>query len=136
MLQHLQVKNFAIIDSVQISFKDGLNIISGEAGAGKSILLRSLSLLMGGKSTQDMIRSGAEQATIEGLFDISKRSDIQEKLSSLGIDSDEKTLIVKRIFQSSGKGKVFINSSLSTLNDLVEIISPLVEITSDSAPLI
>jgi DNA repair protein RecN (Recombination protein N) len=136
MLQDLQVKNFAIIDSVQISFKEGFNVISGETGAGKSILLKSLSLLMGGKATQDMIRSGAEQAVIEGMFDISKRTDIQEKLVSLGIESDNKDLIVKRIFQANGKGKVFINSSLCTLNDLVELVSPLVEITSDSAPLI
>ena len=136
MLLELKVSNFAIIDNLHIQFKDGLNILSGETGAGKSVLLKSLSLLMGGKGSSDTIRTGATQATIEGSFDISKRKDILEHLKEMGIDSEEGVLIVRRVLSSGDKSKVYLNGSLSTLNSLRDIVSPLVELAGHSAPLI
>lgn len=136
MLLELRVSNFAIIENLHISFKEGLNILSGETGAGKSVLLKSLSLLMGGKSSSDTIRTGASQATIEGSFDISQRSDIIEHLKSMGIEVDEGLLIVRRILSSGDKSKVYLNGSLSTLNSLRDIVAPLVELAGHSAPLI
>lgn len=136
MLLELKVSNFAIIENLHLTFKDGLNILSGETGAGKSVLLKSLSLLMGGKSSTDTIRTGASQATIEGSFDISKRSDIHETLKDMGIDTDEDVLIVRRVLSSGDKSKVYLNGSLSTLNSLRDIVAPLIEVAGHSAPLI
>ncbi|MGZ3773491.1 MAG: DNA repair protein RecN [Pseudobdellovibrionaceae bacterium] len=136
MLLELKVSNFAIIENLHISFKDGLNILSGETGAGKSVLLKSLSLLMGGKSSSDTIRTGASQATIEGSFDISDRPDVAEHLKSMGIDVDEGLLIVRRILSSGDKSKIYLNGSLSTLSSLRDIVAPLVELAGHSAPLI
>lgn len=136
MLLELKVSNFAIIENLHITFKDGLNILSGETGAGKSVLLKSLSLLMGGKGSSDTIRTGASQATIEGSFDISRRPDIAGNLKDMGIEVDEDTLIVRRVLSSGDKSKVYLNGSLSTLNSLRDIVAPLVELAGHSAPLI
>jgi DNA repair protein RecN (Recombination protein N) len=136
MLLELKVSNFAIIENLHLTFKDGLNILSGETGAGKSVLLKSLSLLMGGKSSSDTIRTGASQATIEGSFDISKRPDIHETLKEMGIDTDEDVLIVRRVLSAGDKSKVYLNGSLSTLNSLRDIVAPLIEVAGHSAPLI
>ncbi|MEK2646571.1 DNA repair protein RecN [Bdellovibrio sp. BCCA] len=136
MLLELKVSNFAIIENLHITFKDGLNILSGETGAGKSVLLKSLSLLMGGKGSSDTIRTGASQATIEGSFDISRRPDIMENLKDMGIEVDEDTLIVRRVLSAGDKSKVYLNGSLSTLNSLRDIVAPLVELAGHSAPLI
>jgi DNA repair protein RecN (Recombination protein N) len=136
MLLELKVSNFAIIENLHIVFKDGLNILSGETGAGKSVLLKSLSLLMGGKGSSDTIRTGSTQATIEGSFDISKRHDILAGLKEMGIDADEDILIVRRVLSTGDKSKVYLNGSLSTLNSLRDIVAPLVELAGHSAPLI
>ncbi|WP_413295146.1 DNA repair protein RecN [Bdellovibrio sp. HCB185ZH] len=136
MLLELKVSNFAIIENLHIVFKDGLNILSGETGAGKSVLLKSLSLLMGGKGSSDTIRTGSTQATIEGSFDISKRHDILNSLKEMGIDADEDILIVRRVLSTGDKSKVYLNGSLSTLNSLRDIVAPLVELAGHSAPLI
>ena len=136
MLLELKVSNFAIIENLHIVFKDGLNILSGETGAGKSVLLKSLSLLMGGKGSSDTIRTGSNQATIEGSFDISKRHDILAALKDMGIDADEDILIVRRVLSTGDKSKVYLNGSLSTLNSLRDIVAPLVELAGHSAPLI
>ncbi|OFZ11067.1 MAG: DNA repair protein RecN [Bdellovibrionales bacterium RBG_16_40_8] len=138
MLNELKVANFAIIDKISVQFKSGLNVLSGETGSGKSVLLKSLSLLMGEKSISDTVKTGAEQATVEGSFDISKRPDIKERLIKSGISTEEASdpLIVKRIISLDGKNRVYINGSLSTLHQLRDIVAPLIELTGHPAPLI
>lgn len=136
MLIELKVTNFAIIDNLHVSFKDGLNILSGETGAGKSVLLKSLSLLMGGKASGDTIRTGAAQATIEGSFDLSSRADVLENLRSMGFEVDEEVLVVRRVLAAGDKSKVYMNGSLSTLNTLRDVVAPLIEVAGHSAPLI
>lgn len=136
MLLELNVSQFAIINNVHIKFNSGLNILSGETGAGKSVLLKSLALLMGEKASADTVRSGAEQATIEGLFDISQRPDIIERLKDQGIETDDETLVVRRIVSSQGKNKIYINGGLSTLTALQSIVAPLIEVTGQAVPLI
>ncbi len=136
MLTELKVSNFAIIDRVDVFFKGGFNVLSGETGSGKSILLKSLALLMGDKSTSDTIKTGSDQATVEGSFDVSKRPDIQGRLKELGISDFADGLVVRRIISADGKNRVYINGSLSTLQQLRDIVSPLVEITGHNTPLI
>lgn len=137
MLTELKVSQFAIIDSIHISFNNGLNILSGETGAGKSILIKSLALLMGAKSNSQDIRTNKDQAVIEGAFELSDREDIKEKLSTMGIDSSEDNLIVRRVLQRSGKSKVYLNGHISSVSDLRKIVFPLVTLSNPSdAPLI
>ncbi len=136
MLIEMKVSNFAIIDELHLQFKNGLNIISGETGAGKSVLLKSLNLLMGDKSSPDLIRSGSASATIEGQFDLSDRKDLVALLKDYGIEIEEETLIVRRVLSSGDKSKVYLNGALSTVSQLREIVSPLVEVTGHHAPLI
>lgn len=136
MLVELKVENFAIIDSLLISFRGGLNILSGETGAGKSILLKSLSLLMGEKADADVVRSGVEFATIEGFFDLSKRSDVVEHLANMGIEASDDELVVKRIVAANGKNKVYLNGSLSPLASLKNVVAPLIGLTGAASALI
>jgi len=136
MLLELRVQNFAIIDQVQIPFELGLNILSGETGAGKSVLLRSLALLMGEKSAAEDVRTGRDQAVIEGSFDLAGRPDIGKHLHEMGIEVEDDHLIVRRIIASGGKGRIYLNGALSNLQDLREVISPLITVTGQNAPLI
>ncbi len=135
MLTHLKVSNFAIIEQIEISFGQGLNILSGETGAGKSVLLKSLALLMGDKSDTDAVRTGFDQATIEGCFDLTRRPDIVQRLGAAGIPVDEDALIVRRIVARNGKGRVYLNGVLSPVSELRDLVVPLVEVAG-RAPLI
>lgn len=135
MLLELKVQHFAIIDNLHIHFKPGLNILSGETGAGKSVLLKSLALMMGAKASSESIRTGSTQASIEGSFDLTQRPDLKARLSEMGIDCEENVLIVRRVLQEE-KSKVYLNGTLSTVNHLRDIVAPLIEVTGHSAPLI
>lgn len=130
MLLELKVKNFAVIDHLSVNFlKPGLNILTGETGAGKSVLLKSLSLLLGGKATADIIRANQDTAEIEGAFDLSARPDVKKSLLDLDLTNDEDLLVVRRIISKSGKHRVYINGHLSTLNILENLVPTLIEIT-------
>jgi DNA repair protein RecN (Recombination protein N) len=125
MLQELRIKNFAIIDELNLSFSKGLNILSGETGAGKSIILNAVHLLLGDKATEEWIRSSEEEASVEALFDISGNLEvkerIKEKASHLQGAGEEDSLIIRRVISRSGRGKVFINGNLATLGVLSEV---------------
>lgn len=135
MLLELNVSNFAIIENIHLSFGPGLNVLSGETGAGKSVLLKSLALLMGAKASSESIRSGCEFAVIEGCFDLRKRPDIMKKLEEQGIPCEEKQLVVRRIIHPE-KSRLHLNGSMSTVNTLRDVVAPLIEVTGQSAPLI
>lgn len=136
MLTELKVSQFAIIENLHIQFRQGLNIISGETGAGKSVLLRSLALLMGAKASSEFIRTGSSQAQIEGHFDLAHRSDILERLENIDITTSEGELIVRRIIGPGDKNKVYLNGCLSTVGVLRDIVAPLIELAGKNAPLI
>lgn len=136
MLLELKVSNFAIIDNVHLNFQQGLNILSGETGAGKSILLKSLGLLMGEKAAAESVRHGAESALIEGSFDLSRRPDVQKRLEEMGIEVDDEQLVVRRIVSIQNKSRIYLNGSLSTLTSLRDVVAPLVEVTGHAVPLI
>lgn len=136
MLQELRVSQFAIIDSLNIEFQNGLNILSGETGSGKSVLLKSLALLMGEKASADTIRTGCTQATVEGSFDLKNRPDLKKNLEALGIEAEDNQLIVRRIISAGDKSKVYLNGVLSPLAQLRDMVAPLIEVTGPSAPLI
>ena len=128
MLTELKVSQFAIIENLHIQFRQGLNIISGETGAGKSVLLRSLALLMGAKASSEFIRTGSSQAQIEGHFDLAHRTDILKRLENIDITTSEGELIVRRIIGPGDKNKVYLNGCLSTVGVLRDIVAPLIEL--------
>jgi len=136
MLIELKVKNFAIIENLSLTFKPGLNILSGETGAGKSILLKSLSLLMGEKADAGTVRSGVEFAVIEGYFDLTQRPDVLESLNEMGLECADDTLVVRRMVSAQGKGKVYLNGALSPLVSLRQVVAPLITLTGRQTPLI
>lgn len=135
MLLELKVAQFAIIDNIHIKFGQGLNIMSGETGAGKSVLLKSLSLLMGLKGSVESIRTGFDQASIEGSFDLSHRKDLKAKLKELDIPVEDDLFVVRRVL-SEGKSRVYLNGVVSTLNTLRDLVAPLIEVAGSTAPLI
>jgi DNA repair protein RecN (Recombination protein N) len=128
MLLELKIKNFVIIEDLAISFGKGLNILTGETGAGKSILIDALSGVLGEKMTTDMIRTGFEKAALEASFDISAAPLVRQMLDESGIDCDEDSLILRRELYSSGKGRSFANAVQIPASRLKEISEYLVDI--------
>src|SRR5512136_923008 len=132
MLVELRIKNFAIIDELNLSFSKGFNILSGETGAGKSIILNAVHLLLGDKATEEWIRSSEEEANVEALFDLSGNSEIREKIKEkaphLQGTGEEDSLLIRRVISRSGRGKVFINGNMATLGALSEIGEELLSI--------
>lgn len=136
MLLEIKVNHFAIIDQLHLQFQEGLNILSGETGSGKSVLLKSLALLMGGKASSDTVRAGAQQALVEGSFDLKIRPDVKTRLIDMGIDVEDDRLVVRRLISADEKSKIYLNGSLCTLQNLRDIVAPLIEVTGHSVPLI
>lgn len=133
MLLELKVSNFAIIDSLEVQFlRPGLNVLTGETGAGKSIILKSLGLLLGGRGSPDVVRAGCENAIIEGAFDLSYRPDVRKELADLSLESGDDGLVIRRVISSTGKHRLYINGNLSTLNILEKIVPQLIEITGQN----
>jgi DNA repair protein RecN (Recombination protein N) len=130
MLETIKIKNFAIIDSLELEFKNGLNIITGETGAGKSILLEAIGLILGNRASTDTIQTGAESASVEAVFDISENQNIKQKLKFYEIESDNSSLIIKRVIHKNGKNKILINGSFVTTKELSDICFSLVELCS------
>src|SRR4029453_2266989 len=109
MLRELRIRDFAIIDDLALSFDAGLNVLTGETGAGKSIILQALGLLCGARGAADLIRSDADEASIEGLFDCSLPEELRE---GLGVTGDE--IVVRRHLARNGKSRVYVNGSPAT----------------------
>ena len=128
MLNELRIKNFIIIEDLTIEFNRGLNILTGETGAGKSILIDALSGVLGEKMTTDMIRTGFEKATLDGVFDISAVPQVREVLDESGIECEEDILVLRRELYSSGRGRSFANSVQIPVTKLREISENLVDI--------
>ncbi len=127
MLTELNIRNFAIIDELKIAFDGGLNVISGETGAGKSIIIGAVGLLLGDRANADMIRSFEDAAVVEALFNIRAYDGLQKKVREMGFgDGDE--LIVRRVVSRSGKNRIYINGALASLASLATIGESLINI--------
>lgn len=126
MLRELRIKNFAVIDAVGLELKSGLNIITGETGAGKSIILNALGLIAGERGSADVIRNKEEEASVEALFE-GLPPELAGKLSDAGFEADSE-LVIKRIVNRSGKNRIYLNGSICPLGVLAEVGSSLVHI--------
>jgi len=127
MLNELSIKNFAIIDELHVSFGDGLNVISGETGAGKSIIIGAVSLLLGDRATTEMIRTQADSAIVEASFDIAANKPLQDKITAMGFAASEE-LVIRRVVSHTGKNKAFINGQMATLINLAAVSELLINI--------
>ena len=128
MLQTLSIKQFAIIDELEVSFGDGLTVLSGETGAGKSIIIDAIGQLIGMRASSNYVRHGEKKAVIEGIFDIDNSKEAISILHDLSIDIDEDFLLVKREIFSSGKSICRVNNQTVTLQDLRKIMQELLDI--------
>ncbi|NOZ25712.1 MAG: DNA repair protein RecN [Nitrospirae bacterium] len=123
MLRELRIRNFAIVDSVGVSFEEGLNVITGETGAGKSLVVDAIELVLGGRASSDSVRAGAEEAWIEALFEVGE----SPLLESVGLSGDD-GVIVRRVISRAGRSRAYINDSLVTLQTLAAFGRGLVDL--------
>ncbi|MBI1741271.1 MAG: DNA repair protein RecN [Candidatus Koribacter versatilis] len=123
MLAELRLENYAVIDNVVVEFAPGLSLLTGETGAGKSILIDALGLLLGEKASSEVIRTGAERAVVSAVFESEGTAlgSIEEILESNGLDVEDASLIVRREIAPGGKGRVFINNQPATVAVLKQI---------------
>src|SRR5215218_2216913 len=135
MLIELWIKDFAIIDELRIPFEPGLNALTGETGAGKSIIIDALGAVLGERIGPDVVRTGARQARIEATFDIgglNERPDFQAVLEDHGLDLGEETLILSREISANGRSAARINGRAATVGSLTRFGSFLVDIHGQS----
>ena len=126
MITTLSIKNYALIENITIDFKKGLTVITGETGAGKSIIIDSIDLLLGARASTSIIRTGTSSCTISAEFNISKNAAVKNILSELSIDCED-DIIIRRQIDSSGKSKAFINDISVSINTLSNIGKYLVD---------
>lgn len=128
MLQELSIQNFAIIPKLNISFQPGMTVLTGETGAGKSIIIDAVGLLTGGRGSQDFIREGADKAVLQGLIDVEPGQPITQLLDELGIPLEDNQLLIHRELHKSGRNVIRVNGSLVNATTLKEIGQHLVDI--------
>src|SRR5450432_3149911 len=114
VLIELRLENYAVIDNVAVEFAPGLNLLTGETGAGKSILIDALALLLGDKASADAVRHGTDKAIVAAVFESDSKA-LDAVLEDNGIDSDDAQLILRREIAAGGKGRVFVNNQPATV---------------------
>ena len=132
MLKRLIVKNLAIIKHSEIEFSEGFNVVTGETGAGKTILINAIKLFLGKRAKKNIIRIGEKSASVEAIFYFKKDNEIYKILESMGIFVEGKELIIKRILTTNKQNRIYINGSLATLKNLEKISKHLFGISSQS----
>src|SRR5919109_1348706 len=128
MLRELRVRNFAVVENVTVAFAPGLNILTGETGAGKSILIDALLLLGGARAQTDVIRADAEAATVEGVFHVPKNGTAAAVLEAAGLTADDDELVIRRELARAGRHRAFVNDSPVTVALLERLGEPLVDV--------
>ena len=129
MLEELSIRNYALIDNLTISFENGLNILSGETGAGKSIIVGSLSFLLGGKAGADIIRTGCDEAGVSALISIAKNNtEVLEWLAGRDMAADENTIVVRRNLKASGRSSIYVQNIPLTRGELGELMGMLFDL--------
>ena len=137
MLSRLHIRNFILIDSLEIDFPEGLIIITGQTGAGKSILLGALSLVMGSKGDASLISGDAENCVVEAEFDVDPSDEaLREELDENGVEWDNGHLIVRRVVNRSGRSRAFVNDSPVSVQVLQSLASRLIDVHSQHQTLL
>src|SRR5215469_11225753 len=124
MLRFLRVRHFALIDQVELHFSNGFNLLSGETGAGKSMIVDALGLLAGSKASPEMVRTGESRAVVEAIFE----AGIQAELDRLGLDAEGDEVIIRREISADERNRVYVNNQPSTVSALRELAPLLLDI--------
>jgi len=127
MLTDLIIENFAIIDRLHVTFGSGFNVLTGETGAGKSIIIDAVGLVLGDRARPDIIRTGEDSASVEAVLDIADNPGVRGELVEAGFDDGEE-LLVRRIVSRSGRNRIYLNGSVATLGQLQQVASRLIVI--------
>ncbi|MDH3998613.1 MAG: DNA repair protein RecN [Desulfuromonadales bacterium] len=127
MLLNLTITNFAIIDRLEVQFDQGFNVLTGETGAGKSIILDAFGLLLGDRARPDLVRSGEAEATVEALFDLAANERIRQAFADAGFSFDEE-LVLRRVVTSAGRSRAYVNGAMATLAQLKPLAELLVAV--------
>ena len=138
MLVELRLENYAVVDNLVVEFAPGLNLLTGETGAGKSILIDALALLLGDKASADVIRSGSDKATISAVFEVEGGAEktVAEILENNGIDQEDESVILRREIATGGKGRVFVNNQPATVAVLRQLAPYLATIHAQNESLL
>lgn len=138
MLIELRLENYAVVDNLAVEFSPGLNLLTGETGAGKSILIDALALLLGDKASADVIRSGADKATISAVFEVEGGAEktVAQILENNGIDQEHESVILRREIAAGGKGRVFVNNQPATVAVLRQLAPYLATIHAQNESLL
>lgn len=129
MLQSLYIKNYALIDKLEVDFHSGFSVITGETGAGKSIILGALSLILGQRADSKSIKTGENKCVIEGIFDV-KEFDLKDFCDTHDVEYDANSFILRREISAEGKSRAFINDTPATLSQVKELGEKLIDIHS------
>ncbi|MCA9550779.1 MAG: DNA repair protein RecN [Myxococcales bacterium] len=130
VLTHLTIQNLALVERIELTLGPGLNVLTGETGAGKSVLVGALSLILGGRAQTDVVRSGADEAVVEALFEVPAESGLARRLAEVGIEAPDGALVVRRTVSRSGRGRVLMNGQLATVSMLASVLRGAVDLTS------
>src|SRR5687768_4178225 len=128
MLTELRIRNLAVIDSVTLPVAPGFNVLTGETGAGKSIIVGALGLLLGERASSELIRTGADRAVVEGVFDVEDKVEIAEMLDERGMELEEGRVVLRREVTAAGRTRAWINDTTTTAAALAEISRGLVNL--------
>jgi DNA repair protein RecN (Recombination protein N) len=128
MISELRIKDYALMEKLEVGFSDGLSILTGETGAGKSIIIGALGLALGVKGDAASVRAGKRSAEVEAVFDLAREKGTVERLERAGYESKEQKLILKRILHGSGRTRCYLNDELANLGDLKTVSDLLVDI--------
>src|SRR5580698_2524088 len=130
MLRRLRISHFAVIDALEVGFDSGLTVLTGETGAGKSILVDALHLALGGRAQADVVRTGCDEASVEAIFDAD--AVLRARLSELGLpDADgDGEILIRRVVHRGGRSRVWVNGALCTLGVLEQLAKRLCDIAS------
>ena len=135
MLKHLSISGFTLIAQAEVPFREGFTAITGETGAGKSVLLKALRIVCGDKAQASMVRTGEEKAVVEATFDISNEPQVKSVLEELELDSDDE-LIIRREIQENGKSRARVNGAIVALPDLQRLGEELIQMHGQSEQLL
>ena len=135
MLKHLSISGFTLIAQAEVPFRDGFTAITGETGAGKSVLLKALRIVCGDKAQSTMVRTGEEKAVVEATFDIANEPQVKKVLEELELDSDDE-LIIRREIQENGKSRARVNGAVVALPDLQRLGEELIQMHGQSEQLL
>jgi len=129
VLVALRIDDFILIDKLELRLAPGYNVLTGETGAGKSIIVGALNLVLGGRANAEMVRAGAAQAEVEALFDVSHSEALSDRLDQAGLSSDGE-LVIRRVVQAEGRSRAYLNGRLCTARELSELSPELADVTS------